>query len=1279
MHNRAIVKHIFSAVVFLMLCLFGSQPVKAVTDDCSTGKIWRGYLYDENTDTWTEYLPEEFFTDSLGAVIPNYDEDDPKMHPYFEMQDTACATDNWSIRFTGYTHTGYWGESLAVTGIDIIGFTPNPSLKDLAEDEKIERPHKRPAPAKQEQKRFEIRDSTTNKHNIGHGLKASISKYEMGFDYHDDTIYFYRNGITYRKEPYHVCKMINPTAYWEKYGGRLERIDYWDYTNGTEYHEDFSDCSQTQEFPECEPQPEVTIEATFELPNCLDDTLRLKVTSNLLEDFHWEGPNGWTSTEQNPTLSYEDAVSGKYLVWSKLDPCSEPVYVLLDIKIPKLKSDTVYQVSTCHGDTVKIGDHFYTENGLYIDTLKTEAGCDSIVYTFLDFHYRESVVNDTFCTGGTYIHHGLVLTEPGTYTDTIKVAGCNCDSIVTLNLYAIPIENEIRETICKGNTYEFGDTTLYTAGTYIRKFKTPDGCDSTVTLHLTVNIITSNDTVVTCEGKGYQFGDSLLYTPGDFSHTFKTKDNCDSTVYLNFRTFPIIYYDSALICTGSFLMFGDTMLTTSGIYSRKYKAPDGCNNTEIMCLSVHPITNLDTVTICVGNSYVFGDTTIYSAGTYVHKFRTEGGCDSTVTLCVLTDSIIGEENVSICEGSSYEFGDSTYAIAGDYVHRFKTSEGCDSIVTLHLKTYPITGYETVTICEGGSYEFGDTILHKAGKYVRKFKTAQGCDSTVTLTLYTVPIIGHDTITICEGSSYLFGDTTLQKSGKYIRKFKTPGGCDSTVYLVLYTEPIATNDTVTICIGSYYLFGDTILKKPGKYIRKFKTPDGCDSTVTLRLYTEPIREQVYAKMCEGGSYVFGDTILNEAGNYKRTFKTQGGCDSTVYLNLRTYPNVVTVYDTICKGQEYVFNDSIYTKSGTYKHFGRTANGCDSTTILRLTVTRPGPPTVIPLTLCKGDSLVYNGHVFSQVGSFRDTLTDQHGCDSMVVYKVTFGYQHDTTFIYRTCEEDLVQTIDGNWFNQDTTYTVLLDFDNYECKVKTRIIVYAAHSVRMNDTTIHLCGKHHLRVNLDSLPKTSYQWMPNVGVVCPTCSSTDISFTGEQVSYQVALSNGYCYDTMNVEVETTPNPIVVAAGVNQEGENLVILVKSGTEPYYYQIDSVGDWHSSIDFEKLDIGVHMAYVKDDKGCIAKKRFSYYVPVIPAKLVSPNGDGVLDTWEIRNLELYKEYTIKIFDRWGKLLKTYHNSYDGWDGTYNGHLMPSTDYWYTIVVQENDQEEVGHFTLVRF
>jgi gliding motility-associated-like protein len=85
--------------------------------------------------------------------------------------------------------------------------------------------------------------------------------------------------------------------------------------------------------------------------------------------------------------------------------------------------------------------------------------------------------------------------------------------------------------------------------------------------------------------------------------------------------------------------------------------------------------------------------------------------------------------------------------------------------------------------------------------------------------------------------------------------------------------------------------------------------------------------------------------------------------------------------------------------------------------------------------------------------------------------------------------------------------------------------------------------------------------------------------------------------------------------------------------------------------------------------------------KYFTPNGDGIHDTWNIIGLN-QQGAKIHIYDRFGKLLKqiTPNLINQGWDGTYFGSLMPSSDYWFTIEYKENNIQKLfkAHFTLKR-
>ncbi|MGV7106796.1 T9SS type B sorting domain-containing protein, partial [Flavobacterium sp. U410] len=58
----------------------------------------------------------------------------------------------------------------------------------------------------------------------------------------------------------------------------------------------------------------------------------------------------------------------------------------------------------------------------------------------------------------------------------------------------------------------------------------------------------------------------------------------------------------------------------------------------------------------------------------------------------------------------------------------------------------------------------------------------------------------------------------------------------------------------------------------------------------------------------------------------------------------------------------------------------------------------------------------------------------------------------------------------------------------------------------------------------------------------------------------------------------------------------------------------------------------------------------------------------------------IYIFDRYGKVIKQISPSGEGWNGTFNGRQLPSSDYWFTIEYVENQilKEFRAHFSLKR-
>ena len=78
----------------------------------------------------------------------------------------------------------------------------------------------------------------------------------------------------------------------------------------------------------------------------------------------------------------------------------------------------------------------------------------------------------------------------------------------------------------------------------------------------------------------------------------------------------------------------------------------------------------------------------------------------------------------------------------------------------------------------------------------------------------------------------------------------------------------------------------------------------------------------------------------------------------------------------------------------------------------------------------------------------------------------------------------------------------------------------------------------------------------------------------------------------------------------------------------------------------------------------------------MTPNDDGVNDFFSLNITQFFSSTEVYIFNRYGKLLYSAYNTDINWDGTFIGNELPTSDYWYRIVL--DGQVIKGHFTLKR-
>lgn len=148
------------------------------------------------------------------------------------------------------------------------------------------------------------------------------------------------------------------------------------------------------------------------------------------------------------------------------------------------------------------------------------------------------------------------------------------------------------------------------------------------------------------------------------------------------------------------------------------------------------------------------------------------------------------------------------------------------------------------------------------------------------------------------------------------------------------------------------------------------------------------------------------------------------------------------------------------------------------------------------------------------------------------------------------------------------------------------------------------------------------------------------------------------------------------------NSIEIFVDGTGSYEYAIND-GEFQDDPVFNDVPAGLNTVVINDKYGCGTTEPIEFLV-VGYSKFFTPNNDGVHDLWNIYGLETMIDPTVSIFDRYGKLLMQLDANAPGWDGSFNGSPLPSSDYWFRLD-HSGQQDEIlvatttkSHFTLKR-
>lgn len=675
-------------------------------------------------------------------------------------------------------------------------------------------------------------------------------------------------------------------------------------------------------------------------PLCQGATLQLNAagTYNASATFAWTGPNSYTSTTRNPSISnVVPAQSGLYSVIVTDSNCVTPP-VGVNVVVNPTYAFTLNQ-TICPSNTYTLPDGTVTNtSGTYIDTLSSVSGCDSIITT------------------------NLTVVSP---------------SIVVGNDRAICLGDSTQLTATGGMyTYNWQPATGLSSPDSANPIATP----TVTTTYRVTTLVESDDLIANGDFSGGNVGFSSAY--------IYTSDLTPEGVYY-VGSNPQTYHSGFTPCTDHTTGTGNMMIVNGS----------GTAGTSVWCQTINVVPNTNYAFSCWGQSVAAGSPAALqfsiNGGTIGSTFNVpaavcqwqqfyavwNSGSNTTADICILNQNT--------------NTGGNDFAL--DDIEFLGLCPVTDSIVV--TVNNPVTVLVDTAICNGTTYTFPDggnstsSIIDTS-----VLTTVNGCDSTIITNLTVNPTYTADVYdTICSNATYLLpGGNSVNTTGIYTDTLNTVNGCDSIIVTYLTVNPTSASTVLdTICNGNSYTLPDgSSVTTAGSYPITLSNEYGCDSVVTTQLTVIQLTLNLSHTdvLCNGGN-TGSVSATAGAGVSPYTYALTGGTSNStgLFSNLIAGAYIVTATDDF--GCTVSDNETVSEPALLTSNYNVVNLTCFESEDGEFTITPAGGTSGYTFSTSEGTN---NTGVFTglEADDYPYTVTDANGCTDTGTVTIT---QPDEIFV------------------------------------------------------------------------------------------------------------------------------------------------------------------------------------------------------------------------------------------------------------------------------------------
>ena len=408
----------------------------------------------------------------------------------------------------------------------------------------------------------------------------------------------------------------------------------------------------------------------------------------------------------------------------------------------------------------------------------------------------------------------------------------------------------------------------------------------------------------------------------------------------------------------------------------------------------------------------------------------------------------------------------------------------------------------------------------------------------------------------------------------------------------------------------------------------------------RAYQTVVTGKVYGKnryfqiskdtFCEGDEYKFHGKTFATGGD----FAVVDG-DYTYFLHLNMLPKIEVTLPQVSECYEYTWEGQTTKQTTVLKTVVKSVLcGCDSTTYQPVTIKDSVVVELPAVSECY--EYTWEEQTTKKSARLRKLDTGANGCDSITYQPVIIKDSVVVTL------PEVEECYEYTWEGQTTKQTTVL-------KTVVKSVLCGCDSITYQPVTIR-----------DSVVVT----LPLV----KACNFYDWEgmHTEESVDFRKLDTGANGCDSI------TYQPVEIYYSVEEYIEDTSYLL----EPY-----KKNGFDLPVQTEIGDFNFELQLTTADKCDSTVYLLLHVIPntnldVIPAKFVEFR-DGRFN-WQIKNVEHYPNIHILIYDRFSRKVAEYrgYDNNNGWDGRYNGHLLPATDYWYWMKDDLIKGIITGHFTL---